>query len=191
MQRSDSESPGWRHRPLLRKEFDKLVLTGVFGDQRIQLLEGELVEMSPQGTQHATTIRHLNRIFARALSDRYELGVQTPMAASDISEPEPDLAVHRRGDYRKDHPQAALLVIEVAWRTLGIDLGRKVRIYAQNGVPDYWVVDTKNWEIVVHRKPDPARGTYANVRRYKGSEVLAPLKLPQLELRVSAWLPRH
>lgn len=189
MQRAQSPSAGWRVRPLLRSEFDRLVLEGVFQDQRVQLLEGELIEMSPQGTRHAETIRHLNRIFARALSDRYALGVQTPMAASDISEPEPDLAVHRQGPYLVDHPHAALLVIEVAWRTLGIDLGRKVRIYAQNGVPDYWVFDVRRWEIVVHRRPDRAAGKYASVRRYKGSDPLSPLKLPQLKFRAEELFP--
>lgn len=188
MQRTQSPSAGWRVRPLLRAEYDQLVLAGAFQDQRVQLLEGELIEMSPQGMEHAEAIWHLTRLFSPVLA-RYELGIQTPLAASDDSEPEPDLAVFRREAVRRDLPKSARLVIEVAAGSLGIDLGRKARIYAQNGVPDYWVLDLERGEVVVHRRPDRVAGRYASVRRYQGSERLTPLRLPQLKFRAEELFP--
>lgn len=188
MQRAQLQTAGWRVRPLLRVEYDRLVLDGVFQDQRVQLLEGELIEMSPQGVEHAEAIWHLTRLFAPVLA-RYDLGIQTPLAASDESEPEPDLAVFRREAVRRDLPRSARLVIEVAAGSLGVDLGRKARIYAKNGVPDYWVLDLKRGEIIVHRRPNRPAGKYASVRRYQGLDSLSPLKLRQLEFRAAELFP--
>ncbi len=153
-----------RVRPLRRVEYDVLIEQGVFtSDERIQLLEGELVEVSPQGVPHATVIEALNERLMPALAGRHRVRVQLPMAAGELSEPEPDLAVVSMDSPRDRHPGTALLVIEVADTTLRLDLGRKARVYAGAGVPVYWVIDVAGARVHVHE--DPAGGAYRSIRR--------------------------
>lgn len=181
--------PSGRIRPLLRIEYDQLVDLGAFGDERIQLLEGELVQMSPQKERHAGIIRLLTRFFVLTLGDRYDVSVQLPLAATDDSEPEPDLAIHPRGNYLVGHPTRAHLVIEVSGDTLRLDLGVKARIYARAGVPEYWVVDLKKSEVVVHRRPDRTAASYGSIRRIRPEKHLVPLKFPRLKVPIEILLP--
>lgn len=165
-------------RPLRRVEYDKLVELGVFEDERIELLEGVLVPMSPIGPRHSGAIDALNLLLVRALGDRARIRVQNPFAASDISEPEPDLLVAPLGDYRTEHPAEAYLVIEVAESSLAKDRGRKLRIYAQRGVPDYWVVDVVDRRVEVHR--DPHGGGYRSSRVFERGESIALQVFPDV-----------
>jgi Uma2 family endonuclease len=171
------------YRPLRRAEYDKLIQLGVFQDERIELLDGVLVPMSPIGPRHSSAIDFLNLLLVRALGDRARIRIQNPFAASDISEPEPDVLVARLGDYTADHPDEAFLVIEVAESSLRIDRGRKLRIYAERGVPDYWIVDVVSRRIEVHR--DPSGGTFRTARVYEGSEPIELLRFPDVVIRVN------
>src|ERR1700674_406937 len=112
---------GDKIRPLRRGEYDCLVRAGSFEGERLELLYGRLVTMSPQGERHAFSITRLTEILVRGLAGRAQVRVQLPFAASDISEPEPDLAVVVPGDYLDGHPRRALLVIEVAQASLEED----------------------------------------------------------------------
>lgn len=151
-----------RVRPLRRVEYDLLVDQGMFGeDERIQLLDGELVEMSPQKAPHAGIVEALNERLMPALVGRARVRVQLPLGAGEHSEPEPDVAIVPADEPRDRHPERALLVIEVADTTLGLDLVRKARIYAEAGVPVYWVIDVRR--DVVHVHTDPTAGGYATV----------------------------
>ncbi len=169
-------------RPLRRAEYDQLVLAGAFEDERIELLDGVLVEMSPEGTEHAWVIQLLNRHLARGLPDHLALRVAAPWAASDRSEPEPDLAIIPAGDYRRDHPDEAVLVIEVSRSSLVKDLGLKARIYAAAGVPEYWVIDVE--ASAVHRHTEPSPEGYRSVERHGASATLdaagVPVRLDEL-----------
>lgn len=154
-----SDMPTVRVRPLRRFEYDLLVEQGAFApDERVQLLEGELVEMSPQGARHAGLVEALNERLMPALLGRYRVRVQLPLGAGEHSEPEPDLAIVPADEPRDRHPERALLVIEVSDESVRLDLGRKARIYAAAGVPEYWVVDVGR--DVVHVHTDPRAGTY-------------------------------
>lgn len=145
--------------PLTREQFDRLVELGEFEGQHVELLEGALVEMTPQGEEHSDLITLLNTELAVRLhathGPRYLVRPQVPLAASPLSEPEPDLAIVERGARRRGsgHPSSALLVIEVAFSSQRIDLVHKSRIYAAAAVPEYWVVDLVRRDIVVHRGP--------------------------------------
>jgi Uma2 family endonuclease len=151
-----------RVRPLRRVEYDLLVEQGVFGeDERIQLLDGELVQMSPQKSPHARMVEALTERLVPALVGTARVLVQLPFAAGEHSEPEPDLAVVPIDEPRDRHPQRALHVIEVADATVRLDLGRKARIYAAAGVPEYWVIDLQ--AAVVHVHTDPTADGYASV----------------------------
>ena len=142
-------------RPLRRAEYDQLVDQGAFDDEKIELIEGVLVEMSPEGTDHAWVIQQLTKLLARALPEHLALRVTAPWAASERSEPEPDLAVVPAANYRRDHPAAARLLIEVSRSSRRKDLGVKARVYAAAGVPEYWVVDLAGAVVVRHTQPRP------------------------------------
>ena len=138
-----------RIRPLKRVEYDRMVDAGLFVDERIELLRGVLVEMSPQGTGHADAVARMLRLCYEQLGRAYEIRPQLPFAASDDSEPEPDVMISPRGDYRKAHPERALLLIEVADSSLTKDRRIKAAIYAEVGVPEYWIVAVPAEEIEI------------------------------------------
>jgi Uma2 family endonuclease len=148
-------------RPLRRREYDRLVLDGVFDGERVELLEGMLVRMSPQDPLHSDAVQWLSEALAPQLAPQLQLRVQLPLAGGGASEPEPDLAVVRRSRYRDDHPDSALLVVEVARTSQRIDLEEKPGIYAAAGVPEYWVVDLPARRVHAHR--GPSTGGYAEV----------------------------
>jgi Uma2 family endonuclease len=172
-----------RVRPLRRVEYDVLVEQGAFDPgERIQLLDGELVVMSPQHAPHAGIVEALNERLMPALVGSARVRVQLPFAAGEHSEPEPDLVVVPVDEPRDRHPQRALLVIEVADASLRLDLVRKARIYAAVGVPEYWVIDVARG--VVHVHTDPTGEGYATVRRHGEDATLdacgVPLTLREL-----------
>ncbi len=157
-------------RPLKRTEYDRLVDAGVFEDEHIELLDGALVEMSPEGPTHTWLIQELNHVLTRGLREDLRLRVGHPWAANDISQPEPDLAVVPHRDYRQEHAATALLVIEVAASSLAKDLGIKARLYGSAGVPVYWVVDLV--DEVVHVHCGPVATGYETVEQHGFDEVL-------------------
>lgn len=157
--------------PLRRAEYDVLVDQGVLGpDDRMQLLEGELVEMSPQKPPHAGMVERLTEVLVPALVGRYRVRVQLPLAAGEYSEPEPDVAVVPADESRERHPERAVLVIEVAHETVRLDLGRKARIYAAAGVPEYWVIDVHANVVHVHTEPSP--DGYSSITQHDPDDTL-------------------
>lgn len=146
-------------RPLSRAEYERLVALGCFEDERIELLEGTLVSMSPQGPRHVSILRRLTRLLVVAIGDRAEVQVQGPLALGDTSEPEPDLALVPPG-CEDVLPSHAFLVIEVADSSLDKDRRVKAPLYAAAGIPEYWIVNLADRVIEVHR--DPRDGAYGN-----------------------------
>jgi Uma2 family endonuclease len=170
-------------RPLRRTEYERLVELGVFEGERIELLYGVLVRMSPHGPPHDSAIQRLTRLFVQSLSDRAEVRIQSAFAASDGSEPEPDVAVVPLGDYVEAHPSAALLVVEVAVSSLETDRELKARLYAECGVPEYWVVNVIDRLIEV--RTDIISGTYTRMTPYAPGQSLRLLRFPDVEIHVS------
>jgi Uma2 family endonuclease len=170
-------------RPLRRVEYDKLVELGAFQDERIELLRGVLVPMSPIGAPHSATIDRLTRLLVLALDGRGTVRVQNPFAALDDSEPEPDLSVVPFGDYDGGHPERAHIVIEVAESSLARDRGVKLRIYAENGVPEYWIVNLVDRRIEVHTEPTPAG--YASVRHFSAGQAIRLTRFEGVEICVA------
>ena len=177
-----------RIRPLRRVEYDRLVELGVFTkDDKIELLRGALVEMSPQGSPHADCAAQLARLLIRRLDDRAHVRAHSPFAATDDSEPEPDVAVYPPRRYAAGHPETAFLVIEVADSSLRKDRGLKSEIYAENGVPEYWIVDLVHGTVEV--RTEPSDGQYARLRTYRRAERIALAAFPDLELATDDFLP--
>ena len=152
---------GDRIRRLRRAEYDRLVDAGVFAGEPVELIRGVIVRMVPQGPPHAGPIEVLTELLVPALVGRARVRVQLPIVAPDDSEPEPDLAVVPVGQPHEQHPDQAYLVIEVARTTQAYDRGTKGPLYAEMGVPEYWLVDVEAKAVEVHREPE--RGRYARV----------------------------
>ena len=169
-------------RPLRRTEYDQLVALGAFADERLELLQGALVAMSPQHAPHAATISRLTKLLVRRLGERYELRFQLPLAIADDSEPEPDVAIVAAGDYHRAHPTTALLVIEVADSSIARDR-RKAALYAAAGIPECWIVDLTACAVEIYSAPG-AIG-YATQRTAVPGDVLRTVAVPELELTVA------
>jgi len=169
-------------RPLKRREYDRLVALGAFVDEKIELLEGQLVPMSPIGPPHSSAVQTLTELLLPALLGRAKVFVQSPFAALDSSEPEPDLTIVPTGEYRCEHPTHAYLIIEVAESSLQRDRGQKQRIYAQAGVPEYWIVDVAGRRIEVYTDPSPEG--YATQQGVDHDGSLAPRAFPDVVVEV-------
>ncbi|MCU0696780.1 MAG: Uma2 family endonuclease [Myxococcaceae bacterium] len=173
-----------------RRRYHQLGELGAFDGQRVQLVFGAVITMSPMGTPHSKLVRVLNRaLVTQTSADDHEVLVQLPLAAADDSEPEPDLAVVRasRG-IPDDHPPTALLVIEVADTSLKLDLGPKALLYAQCHVPEYWVVDVNAEATIVHT--EPRAGRFRRVRRSSWTRTLRSTSVPGVAVNLAALLGR-
>ncbi|MBX3270656.1 MAG: Uma2 family endonuclease [Sandaracinaceae bacterium] len=160
---------GERVRRLRRDEYDRLVGAGVFADERVELIRGVIVRMAPQGPSHAGPIEVLTELLVPPLVGRARVRVQLPLIGPDESEPEPDLAVVPLGQPHREHPSAAHLVIEVARTSQVYDRGTKGPLYAEMGVPEYWVVDIAARAIEVHREPVGDR--YTRVETFRDGTI--------------------
>jgi Uma2 family endonuclease len=172
-----------RIRPLRRIEYESLVEQGLLEDSRVELLLGALVEVTPQGPLHADVVRRLAERLVRELSGTVHTRVQSPLALSDDSEPEPDIAVVPAGDYAAAHPTRALLVIEVAGASLQKDRGIKTALYATADIPEFWLVNLAEKIVEVHRQP--VAGRYAEIRRVGIDGRLEPSAFPAMSIPVS------
>jgi Uma2 family endonuclease len=177
-----------RVRPLLRTEYDRLVASGAFDDERVELLDGMLVTMTPQDAAHAHTVHRLADFLFNALRGKAVVRVQSPLGLLDISEPEPDIAVVPLADYSTQHPSEAHLVIEVAGSSLRRDRAVKGPIYARGGVPDYWLVDLHARIVEVHR--EPGASAFATITRHTENETLRLLRFGEVEILIRDVLPR-
>jgi Uma2 family endonuclease len=126
-------------------------------DDRVELIEGELVEMTAIGTRHFSCVNRLNRLLVMTVGDEAIVSVQNPVRLNEYNEPQPDLTMIRPRDYRESLPIPAdvLLLIEVSDTTLAYDRGVKLPLYARAGVREVWIVDLPGETIASHR---PFRG---------------------------------
>jgi len=156
--------------------------------QRIELIEGVLLQMSPIGHEHENAVDWLARwSFDNTKADEVRVRIQESLALpGQRTVPEPDIAWVRSGAYDKGRPAASevLLVVEVAKTSVAHDLGKKAELYAAAEIAEYWVADLKTRSLVVHR--DPADGRYASITTLRGAETLSPLAKPDASLSVAS-----
>lgn len=174
-----------------RTDYHRMGQAGIIPpDARVELLDGEIIEMSPIGPRHGSLVDRLTAFFAQRVSGRAICRVQGPVTLGERSEPEPDLLLleNREDYYTSGHPGPGdvLLLIEVADTSVDLDLGAKLRAYAQAGIPEYWVFDLTRRVLIVHREPSGER--YASVRELDRSATLAPAALADLELELGNLL---
>ncbi|HUX88209.1 MAG TPA: Uma2 family endonuclease [Chloroflexota bacterium] len=173
-----------------RVEYDKMIEAGIFGpEERVELIEGEIVGMSPQDPSHSVSIQLAAEALHSAFRTGFHIRVQLPMALDD-SEPEPDVAVVRGNirDFRDSHPSTAVLLVEVADSSLEFDRRRKGRVYARNRIPEYWIVNLLDRTVEVYREPR-LDGNYALVQQFTEADSLSPLASPDTSILVSTLLP--
>jgi len=173
-----------RHRPLRRVEYERMIDAGLFRDERVELIRGVIVQMSPQNAPHSAAIQMLNRLLTPALVGRADVRIQLPLATGADSLPEPDLALVPPGYYAQAHPSEAYLVIEVADSSLEVDRHEKGHLYAEAGVPEYWVVNLRDRVIEVHT--EPLKGEYTRVTPYRSGESARPHAYVDVTIDVSA-----
>ena len=185
-----SQSPPARP-PVDVDAYYRMMPEGLIGaDERVELLEGEVVRMPPIGPGHADVVDELGRAsFSATFEREVRVRVQGPIRLDRYNEPQPDIAIlqAKAGGYRHEHPTAAdvLLLIEVADSSLVEDRRRKVPLYASFGVPELWLVDLQGRKIEVYRQP--AGGAYGE--RFEMREgILRPAALPGLAVDVGPIL---
>jgi Uma2 family endonuclease len=168
-------------------EYHRLAQAGIFlEDDRVELINGEVVEMSPIGSRHAACVRAIEELSHEKLGRSVHISVQNPILLDDYSEPEPDLAIlQRRPDrYARAHPRPedALLVVEVADTSIDYDRLIKIPLYARAGIPEVWLVDLNQELIGVFC--DPRDGEYQTYREFKRGETIASKGVANLNLAV-------
>jgi Uma2 family endonuclease len=152
-------------------------------DDRVELIEGEILEMAPIGGRHAACVNRSARLFILRLDDRAVVSIQNPVRLSSGSEPEPDLMLLRppadRYDEHLPGPEDVLLIIEVSDTTLPYDRGTKLPLYAATGIPEVWIFDLERRRILVHRLPD---GDLYREALVIDTGTIAPLAFPDLTI---------
>jgi Uma2 family endonuclease len=160
----------------------------LYEDDRVELIEGEIVEMAAIGTGHFTCVNGLTRLLVRGVGDAAIVSVQHPLRLDEHTEPQPDLTVLRVRDYRESlpKPEDVLLLIEVSDTTLSYDRGVKLPLYARAGIREVWIVDLPG--EVIERHTDPSVDGYRSSERARRREEIKSAALPELAFRVEAVL---
>jgi Uma2 family endonuclease len=180
-------------RRFTRKEYERMAAQGIFGpEERVELVDGEILVMTPQGSRHTAVVRAIADALREAFGAGHDVRIQSPLAIDPDSEPEPDVAVVAGSldDYVDEHPTTALLAVEVTETTLAADR-RKASTYAHARVQEYWIANLLDGVLEVHRKPqESAKGvwTYAEIKRVKPTGSVQPLASPGVRLKVSTLL---
>ena len=186
-----TRNPWVARRALTVAEYHRMGEVGILTERdRVELIEGELIAMSPIGSEHAGTVNALTRLLVQAVGERGIVAVQNPVRLDDLSEPQPDFAVlkPRADDYRRATPRSAdvLLIVEVADTSLAYDRDVKRSLYARHGVPEFWIVNLAANEVEVCRAPTGDQ--YASVSHVGRDGVLEPELLSGVAIAVAAIL---
>jgi Uma2 family endonuclease len=177
-----------QRRKLSADQFEQMGRTGILGpDTRVELIEGEMIEMAPIGSRHAAAVAFLSMHFTRAVAGAALVWSQNPLRLADDSEPQPDLMLLRptADRYRSAHPRPAdvVLLVEVADTTLSFDRDTKLSLYARHSVPEVWILDLAAERLEIYR--EPGAGGYRRKLERSGTESIAPAALPAASLQVA------
>jgi len=179
-----------------RDEYYKMAEAGLFAGKHVELIEGRIIEMSPMGSPHRTSVVLAGDALRHAFSGRAFVQTQSPLDLGEISEPEPDVAVvaGEVRDYSQAHPHTALLIVEVSESSLEYDGTEKASLYAKAGVPDYWVLNLIDRRLEVRRDPAPDPNElygfgYRSITILGDGDSVSPLAAPQSLIAVTELLP--
>jgi Uma2 family endonuclease len=188
--------------PVVPSELTRMTVERYFGlaqagvlseDDRVELLEGVVVAMTPSSPPHAAAVTMATRALLRAVGARASVRPQCTLVLGSHSVPEPDVAVVPGSDpdYASAHPTRALLVVEVADTSLQQDRLTKAAIYAAAGIPEYWIVNLRDGVVEVMRDPDRAQARYREVRAAGSDARLELVELAGASVAVTELLPER
>jgi len=168
-------------------EYHRMGEAGIFTeDDRVELIEGEILKMTPIGSRHAGTVNRLSSNLYDFLGKRAIVAVQNPILLNDFSEPQPNIAILKpRADFYTQSlpaPADVLAVIEIADTSLAYDRDMKLPAYARSAIPEVWIVDLAAQAVEVHT--DPINGVYRNVRSYRRGDTITPVHFSDLAIVV-------
>ena len=178
-------------RLLTLDEYHTIGTAGVLKeDDRIELIEGEMIEMAPIGSRHLAKVNRLARLLSQCIGDQAIVSVQNPIALPPHNEPQPDLALlkPRADDYEGKLPSAEdiLLVIEVADTTLAYDRDAKMPIYARHDIVETWLVDIQGQTVSIYQ--EPGKNGYRRILTPTRNESITPTQLPNVVIQlVDIW----
>jgi len=169
-------------------EYHRMAEVGIFHpDERVELIEGEIVQMAPIGPRHVGCVINATRLFITRLGDRAVVSPQNPVVIQPRSEPQPDLLLlrPRAVSYSRAHatPEDALLAVEVADTTVRFDRLVKARLYARAGIAEFWLFLATDGLVEVYRAPGP--DGYTSVTQHAAGETLSPLAFPDVVFSVT------
>ena len=175
------------------EDYYRMAETGVLSpDARVELLEGEVIDIEPIGHFHGSTVTRLNRLFTDSAGRRWTVAVQNPLRLSRHSEPQPDLMLLRYapGDYWESHPTAedVFLLVEVAYTSLDYDRNRKLPVYGKAGVPEVWIVNLEESLLEVYREPHFLG--YGSKTTFKPEQEVSPAAFADLKIATADLLRR-
>lgn len=178
-------------RLLTVREYNLMAQVGILtNDEKVELINGQIITMSPQGSFHAAAIRRTDRLFGKIFKDNVIIQKQLPIIVNDVSQPEPDIAIVKYDplDYDDRHPLATevYLVIEIADTTLKTDLEIKRQLYASAKIPEYWVLDVKQRQLYIYRQAN--NGDYETTMILTDQDSIEPVNFPDVEIKVSEML---
>jgi Uma2 family endonuclease len=176
-------------------DYYRMADSGLFLDERVELIDGRVIRMPPQGNNHDVAITLAHELLLRLFTDGYWVRQQMSLDFSPMSSPEPDVAVVD-ADARTNllKPRSALLVIEVSETTLNYDRNVKQRLYASNNIADYWIINLQDWQLEIYREPQlDSHGQFTH--RYRDPSIfmlresVTPLALPGASISVAQLFP--
>lgn len=178
-------------RRLSVQEYHQIAASGILQpDERVELLEGQIIQMAAKGTAHRAAVTRVQRLFNDRLGNRVLICLQDPVQLDDYSEPEPDIAILVPDplDYEEHHPTASdvYLLIEVSDRTLKFDREMKAPAYARAGIAEYWVLDVNGRKLHVYRMP--GADSYQSEAILSEEPTIAPLAFPDCVIAVREML---
>jgi Uma2 family endonuclease len=170
------------------EDYYRMGETGILSEnERTELIEGEIIEMSPIGDPHMIAVNRANMIFARGIGDKVVVSVQNPAFMDRYNLPQPDVVLirPREGFYGagKPNPEDVVLLIEVSDTSLRFDRRVKVPIYARSGIREVWVIDLQNGSVYVYR--GPRDNAYSLIEMKQRSDTVSPEAFPDFRIQVS------
>jgi Uma2 family endonuclease len=173
-------------------DYHRMVQAGILcEDDRVELIRGEILAMSPIGPRHNAAVLRANHVLSRLVEDRALVGIQGSIRLDEYNEPQPDIYLLRPKEdfYASGHAGARdlFLIIEIADSSLDYDNDLKVRLYAETGVPEYWVADIRNNRLIAYS--DLQENIYSVVRELGHGDTLSPRLLSECAIPVDALLP--
>ncbi|MCS7265267.1 MAG: Uma2 family endonuclease [Armatimonadetes bacterium] len=180
-----------QRRKFSKAEYYKMAEMGFSNGQRVELIDGDVVLMSPQEAGHATAVELVSRVLEKVFSEGYYVHDQKPLNLGEHYEPEPDIAVVKGSprDYSTFHPKTATLIVEVALSSVEYDRTIKGSLYAKAGIQEFWLLNLKERRLEVYREPvvmpdQPFGFGYRSLRIYLPDETVSPLAKPEAKVKV-------